>query len=342
MNLITRNNYEAYLLDYVEGNLSLELIAELMLFLENNSDLKEKWEGFEIHELIPIQVAKIDKKFLKREENFITFVNYEEYIIQEIEGDNSNEVSKELNSFLESNPEKQADYIAYKKTKLIASLVLFDNKKSLKRKEGKVIPIYWWYSSAAAVIIILFLLKGFIGGENQNDNLIADKEEVIKSQQKNENFIDEDQVEEEILPKKDIKLADVELNKPSPIQKRKKESKEKTPKVIPYQKEETPKLIAEQPTEVLKIEENDSLDKETLKLPKEEILYADDVRIVYEDEVVNDTNASTINKVTKFDVVRAMIKHQVKENFLDKGKEKLIFAFNSKPLNFLKRKKKNQ
>lgn len=339
MNLITRNNYEAYLLDYVEGNLSPELIAELMLFLENNPDLKEDLDEFEIHELVPLQVAEIDKASLKREEGFITTINCEEYIIQEIEGENSYEVSKELHSFLENNPEKQADFIDYKKTKLIAPLVIFDNKKSLKRKEGKVIPLYWWYSSAAAVIIVLFLLNGLFDDGNKNDHPIVNNNEVVIPELENENLAEKDGVEEESLPKEDVKLANVEIDKP--VQKQKKKSKKNSYKKL-IQEEETPKLIAEQPKEALNVEKNDSLDKEKLKLPEEEILYADDVRIVYEDEIVNDTNTSTINKVTKFDAVRAMVKHQVKENFLDKGKEKLIFAFNSKPLNFLKKRKKNQ
>ncbi len=65
MSLITKNNYEAYLLDYVEENLSPELIAELMLFFENNPELKEDLEAFEIHELIAPCVVLKDKSHLK-------------------------------------------------------------------------------------------------------------------------------------------------------------------------------------------------------------------------------------------------------------------------------------
>ena len=44
MSNINRNNYEAFLLDYVEQNLTAELVAELMLFLEQNPDLKAELE----------------------------------------------------------------------------------------------------------------------------------------------------------------------------------------------------------------------------------------------------------------------------------------------------------
>jgi len=85
MNLITRKNYEAYLLDYVEGNLSPELIAELMLFLEQNPDLKEVLEDFEIHKLEPVEDLGFDKTRLKKETGIITSDNYEDFIIAEVE-----------------------------------------------------------------------------------------------------------------------------------------------------------------------------------------------------------------------------------------------------------------
>ena len=49
MTLITKNNYEAYMLDYVEEKLSPELTNELMLFLENNPEIKMEIEKSEIH-----------------------------------------------------------------------------------------------------------------------------------------------------------------------------------------------------------------------------------------------------------------------------------------------------
>jgi hypothetical protein len=38
--MITRENYEIYYLDYLEGNLSDKKTDELLLFLEENTDLK--------------------------------------------------------------------------------------------------------------------------------------------------------------------------------------------------------------------------------------------------------------------------------------------------------------
>ena len=45
---INRDNYEAYFLDYHEGHLSLEMVRELHLFIEQNPDLKNSITDFEI------------------------------------------------------------------------------------------------------------------------------------------------------------------------------------------------------------------------------------------------------------------------------------------------------
>ena len=39
---INRNNYEMYFIDYLDGVLSPDLVSELLLFLDENPDLKEE------------------------------------------------------------------------------------------------------------------------------------------------------------------------------------------------------------------------------------------------------------------------------------------------------------
>ncbi|MBC8005772.1 MAG: hypothetical protein H7X84_09885, partial [Verrucomicrobia bacterium] len=46
-NKITRDNYEAFFLDYLEGNLEETLIDQFLDFLEKNPDLKEELHLFE-------------------------------------------------------------------------------------------------------------------------------------------------------------------------------------------------------------------------------------------------------------------------------------------------------
>ncbi len=65
MSLITKNNYEAFLLDYIEGNLSPEMRAELMLFFENHPELKEDLDDFELVSTNPEEIIFKDKESLK-------------------------------------------------------------------------------------------------------------------------------------------------------------------------------------------------------------------------------------------------------------------------------------
>ncbi len=64
---INRNNYEAYFLDYRENNLTPGQVAELLVFLEQNPDLKEEFESFESFSLFLIKTSgSNDKENLKK------------------------------------------------------------------------------------------------------------------------------------------------------------------------------------------------------------------------------------------------------------------------------------
>lgn len=155
MNAITKNNYEAFLLDYVEQNLSAEMVAELMLFLEQNPELKIELEEFENTSLITQQTPIFEHKETLKQ------VVTEELMIAEIEGLNSIQESKELFEEIAKNQVYAKLFSNYKKTILEPIPIIFADKKSLKQKETKVIPLYWWISSAAAILLMFLLLKNF-------------------------------------------------------------------------------------------------------------------------------------------------------------------------------------
>jgi len=68
---INRNNYEAYFLDYRENNLSPEQVAELMIFLEQNPDLKASFEAYENIELATDKSIKFHQSHLLHHEPLI-------------------------------------------------------------------------------------------------------------------------------------------------------------------------------------------------------------------------------------------------------------------------------
>lgn len=233
MSLINKNNYEAFLLDYMEQNLSADMVAELMLFFEQNPDLKHELE--ELGEVaLPIEDIVFEgKDDLKKEV-------LENLMIAEIEGLNSVDQSKELQEAIEEDNVAEKTFLLYQKTVLKPTPVIFENKESLKR-ERKIIPMYWWATSAAAILIAFFLVRNINteGFQKTKDNFADNKELEFK---KNSSEVEElpKPIKEEFLDNETIQVA--EKIKTTPIKVKKK-------KVTPIIKQEQPienNLVAEQ------------------------------------------------------------------------------------------------
>ena len=351
MSLITKNNYEAFLLDYVEGNLSPEHTAELMLFFENNPELKEDLDEFDMLTLDVPETELKNKEALKVDEDKVTALTFDDFAISEIEGLNTEEQTAALKAFLAKNPVKQKEFEAYQNTKLVGADTIFENKAALK-KDKKVIPLYWWYSAAAAVILMVFLLKGInFGADKPVDELANDvKTEIQTSQENNKQGVEEVITEENLVANKE-EVEDVIDKKDSQKQIENKPNK-KPQQIEPNIIEETPELLAEENKKVEQIIEpkdtasiqEESPKKDNLTPPEDEFLYADDVVIVFEDDEPenkdDNTVASTTKKPTKFDAVAAAVKQQVKEKWLTKDNGESIFALNDGGVfGFLKGKK---
>ena len=155
MSNINRNNYEAFLLDYVEQNLSPDVVAELMLFLEQNPDLKAELDEFEnVTFTANPSTTFHDKRHLKQ-------IAIEDLMIAEIEKLNTPQQSKELFEEIAQNANYKKLFSTYQKTILTPTPIVFADKNSLKQKETKIVSLYWWISSAAAILLMFLLLKNF-------------------------------------------------------------------------------------------------------------------------------------------------------------------------------------
>ena len=134
---INRNNYEVFLIDYLDGNLSPEMVAELLLFLENNHDLKEEFDGMEIVSVSDDETISFDfKDSLKKpiEEKLINKDNYEEFFIASLEGDLSKIEKRELVNFLINNSELSKEFKLFKQTFLEPETEVQFSEKSLLKK----------------------------------------------------------------------------------------------------------------------------------------------------------------------------------------------------------------
>jgi hypothetical protein len=133
MENINRHNYEAFFLDYHEGSLSPEQVAELLLFLEQNPDLKERFSGFE-NIILPQDSNEGFTGKDKLKKSIITPANCETYFISDTEGMLSVSERKALDRFLLDHPEYIKTYRLYQQAKLEPGLTDVYHGKSGLRK----------------------------------------------------------------------------------------------------------------------------------------------------------------------------------------------------------------
>lgn len=168
------NNYEAFFLDYHEGKLGPHEVAELMLFLQENPELKEVFDEFEsisLNEMENAEVVFEGKESLKKN-IIIDKSNYEQYFVSAMEGDLNSMEKEQLRMFLHANPNLRYDLELYYKTKLSPDLsIVYENKEELKHKKGRVIAL-WYYAAAAAAALLIGMF--FLIGQPSEKDKVAD------------------------------------------------------------------------------------------------------------------------------------------------------------------------
>ncbi len=129
---INKNNYEAFFLDYHEGNLSPQQVADVLLFVQNHPELKEELESFENFSIQDYSTITFENKAgLKKE---ITEANQEEYFIKAVENTLSPAEKKLLDNYIKQHPHVIVDYHLFQQTKLQANAnIVFENKDKMKK-----------------------------------------------------------------------------------------------------------------------------------------------------------------------------------------------------------------
>ncbi len=158
---ITRDNYESYFLDYLEGSLEDSLVNEFLEFTNKHPDLRLELQNFDKTIQIPEESLTVDKTRLYR----ISSGDNEAYnhqLVAWLEGDLSETEATSLTNSAQSNPSLLADMEVMRKTRLAPDQeVVFRHKSRLHRK---VLPgnFMRWGSSAAALILMALLIKSLL------------------------------------------------------------------------------------------------------------------------------------------------------------------------------------
>jgi hypothetical protein len=170
--MINRNNYEEYLLMYLDGELSSEDMRSVESFLESNPDIEEELLLLQQTILQPEEIEFPAKHTLYRKAEGISLGNYEEYFLLYVDNELPASEKESVETFVLQNPQLQDEFTLLKDTVLPKENIVFYNKELLYRKEEKKRPIVIslrWASLAAAAMIGLITLIIFNNGSEPNE-----------------------------------------------------------------------------------------------------------------------------------------------------------------------------
>ena len=176
MEKITRNNYEAFFLDYLDGQMTDEQEQELCRFLDANPDLREELSGVENTRMAPaaMEASFPDKERMKKSLTLpdTDYTLFDELCIARLEGDLSPLQQEEFDRLLRAHPRKQETFRHYKQARLAPDTSLsFPRKERLKK--GGVVSLFIRrrapYLAMAATVLLLAGLHLFFPGTGQLD-----------------------------------------------------------------------------------------------------------------------------------------------------------------------------
>jgi hypothetical protein len=162
---INRENYQAFLLDLLEGALTPEKEREVRDFLSKHPDCAEGFQQAEPWALDPFTVRFPGKdrliKTLPDRFSLLTPFNFDMFSIARLEGDLTPEQEADHERMVEGSPERLSEWLEWKSTKLTAEAVSWPEKSKLKKPRTIQTRTLWigLVSAAATVVLVLTLVR---------------------------------------------------------------------------------------------------------------------------------------------------------------------------------------
>jgi hypothetical protein len=177
MESINRHNYEEYMIDFLEDNLSAALKAEMQIFLSHNPDIKEEIEGLEDMHLSHDEISFTDKESLYKSEDASSFENR---CISYLENEFTPEYKTTFEQEVSLDKGKESLLDDYTKTILVADeSIIFTNKEKLKRNYAFRFKKLINFASAASIILAISLSVLFVPTEIHKSELMGSNTEVF-------------------------------------------------------------------------------------------------------------------------------------------------------------------
>ncbi|GMT45104.1 MAG: hypothetical protein IEMM0006_0936 [bacterium] len=169
---INKENYGRFIIDFYDGQLSPHEEQMLVLFLEQNPELKKEFENFEDLPVVQDKLWKFpEKELLKKPEiktvGEITEDNFDEYFVLSQDGELTTEGQKSAEAFLQQNPHLQEEFRQLSLAKIIPDeTIVFENKELLK--QHRVVPLLRYAGlTIAAVLLLFFGIRFFLSSPGQ-------------------------------------------------------------------------------------------------------------------------------------------------------------------------------
>lgn len=182
MEKISIFNYEAFYLDYLEGNLNEEDTRSLMAFLEAHPECKMD-ESLDLSPLPVVEEATYSGKsdlYMVDEKGPIDLSNVEFFMIAASENELSQAKQLELMAFIDANS-LQERFAGFQSVYFEADQNLtYANKAALKQEARIVAPMWYWVAAAAAVIVFVFLVVLPASSPFEEKQHISKKEDAQK------------------------------------------------------------------------------------------------------------------------------------------------------------------
>lgn len=162
---INRDNYEAFLLDLQEGQLSADEEKHLHDFLLLNPDCDIRMNDMTPWTLEESGLVYPERELLKKQipSAFtpLSEHNFDLFSIARMEGDLTAQQEESHQAMLVAEPEKQEEWKRWQQSKLLAEKVVFEGKANLKRNSRRKMSTIWLRvaSAAAAVALLVALLR---------------------------------------------------------------------------------------------------------------------------------------------------------------------------------------
>jgi hypothetical protein len=155
--MITRHNYEEFLLLYMDNELSVADRKLVEQFILLNPDLAEEWESLEQCKIEPDtnnEPAFAGKEQLMRFSG-IGADNHEEYLLSYIDNELDGHDRDAVEGYIRRQPSRQMDLERLRQAINLPDLTIrFPDKEGLYKKEGRRPVLIFWSRVAAAAVVL--------------------------------------------------------------------------------------------------------------------------------------------------------------------------------------------